>query len=145
MVYNAPARKGITMYYLPPKKEKKTPQIDVFVQTPEGGFISLNELEQRRQKLEGKIDIAKQRIEINKKLIKNHDYNFCRNILWGLCIASACCTFMFSSNKELHKKVAFGTLGAGVVDMGVGIFLSKREKKLKKQDAFLKTQEQRMA
>ena len=129
------------MYYLPTKQEKKTPQIDIFIQTPDGGFISLNELDKRKQKLEKQLNIAKQRKEVVEKLIKNHDYNFCRNILWGLCILSACCTFMFSSNKQLHKKVAFGALGAGVVDMGVGIFLSKREKKLKKQDAFLKTQE----
>ena len=123
------------------------PQIDIFIGTPEKGFVSLNEvIKTEKERLQEKININEQRIIVNKKLLRNYHYDMARTLLWSLCIFSALTIFMVKPyNDSFNKKLAIGTLGLGAVHTGAGVLLSKQKKKLEKQDDFLKQRERSFA
>ncbi len=133
------------MYYLPTKQEKKTPQIDIFIQTPEGGFISLNQIEQKRQKLEKQRDNYQQQISVNQKLIKNHNLQFKSSCASLLLYMAALGVFCYSPKSKIGE-VAFWTgISTAVTDVVAHSVLTKHEKKLKQEISLLKQQERSLA
>ena len=141
------------MYHLLPKQEKKTPQIDIFIQTPDGGFISLNQIEQKslnqieqkRQKLEKQRDNYQQQISVNKKLIKNHNFQFkssCASLLLYMAALGAFCYSPKSKIGEVARWVGISTV---LTDVVTHTILTKREKKLKQEISLLKQQERSFA
>ena len=133
------------MYHLLPKQEKKTPQIDVFIQTPEGGFISLNQREQKRQKLEEQRDNYQQQLSVNKNLVKNLDLQFKSSCASLLLYMAALGAFCYSPKSKIGE-VAFWTgISTAVTDVVTHTILTKREKKLKQEKSLLKQQERSFA
>ena len=133
------------MYYLPTKQEKKTPQIDIFIQTPEGGFISLNQIEQKTQKLEKQRDNYQQQISVNKKLIKNHNFQFKSSCASLLLYMAALGTFCYSPNSKVGDAARLVGISTAVTDVVIHTILTKREKKLKQEMSLLKQQERSLA
>ena len=133
------------MYYLPTKQEKKTPQIDIFIQTPEGGFISLNQIEQKRHKLEKQRDNYQQQLSVNKKLVKNLDLQFKSSCASLLLYMAALGAFCYSPKSKIGE-VAFWTgISTAVTDVVAHSVLTKHEKKLKQEISLLKQQERSFA
>jgi len=133
------------MFSLP---KQKGPQIDIFIQGPDGHFISLNEVEGQlkvgKEKIEKQRDNYEQQIKVNEKLIKNHNCDFWRSIVSLLCYV-ACLSTILSPNTKIKKAGFMGTIATGVVSMGTGIALSKQKQKLKQQKTFLEQQERSLA
>ena len=130
------------MYSIP---KQKGPQIDIFIQTPEGGFISLNQIEQKRQKLEKQRDNYQQQLSVNKKLVKNRDLQFkssCASLLLYMAVLGAFCYSPKSKIGEVARGVGISAALTGVVTHTI---LTKREKKLKQEMSLLKQQERSFA
>ena len=133
------------MYYLLQKQEKKAPQIDIFIQTPEGGFISLNQIEQKRQKLEKQRDNYQQQLSVNKKVVKNIDLQFKSSCASLLLYMAALGAFCYSPKSKIGE-VAFWTgISTAVTDVVAHSVLTKREKKLKQEMSLLEQQERSFA
>ena len=133
------------MYHLLPKQEKKTPQIDVFIQTPEGGFISLNQREQKRQKLEEQRDNYQQQLSVNKNLVKNLDLQFKSSCASLLLYMAALGAFCYSPNSKVGDAARWVGISTALTDVVTHTILTKREKKLKQEISLLKQQERSFA
>ena len=133
------------MFCLP---EQKGPRIDIFIQDKDGHFVSLNgvvnQLDERKEKIEKQIDNYNQRIDINKKLIKNLKQDSKRST-YTLLISIACLSALLIHNPKVQTAGFVGALTTAVVNTGAMCVLSKQRKELKQQKAWLERQEQSLA
>ncbi|MBO7483626.1 MAG: hypothetical protein J6T55_00680 [Alphaproteobacteria bacterium] len=133
------------MYSSPKQKD---PQVDILIPDRDGHLVSLDgmiqQLEDRKEKIEKQVDNYQQRIKVTQKLIKNLKLDSMRST-WSLVISMACLSALLTHN-QLARKVAFTTVATtAVVNPVAMVVLSKQRKNLKQQKTFLEEQERSLA
>ena len=127
------------------KKDNNVVKVDIFIQGRDGFCVPFSavceRLEEKKRKLIRKKQITKQRLSILNKMIRNSRYEQVRcGLTVLLYLISVGCVFY--PNRQVQKTGGvIGVTTAAVSCMAV-FSLNRHYKKLQKQDAYWKKQEQ---
>ncbi len=127
------------------KTDKNGVKVDIFVPDRDGFFVPLStlceHLEEKKQRLIRKKQITKQRLAILTRMVKNSRYEQVRfGVTLLLYLISLGC--FFHPSRQVQKTAVGVATTTIVVSEMIGFSLKRDYRKLQKQNAYWKQQEQ---
>ncbi|MDY6407464.1 MAG: hypothetical protein SPL08_02005 [Pseudomonadota bacterium] len=134
MVYNTPKEKMEHPLF------KTNTHSETWTKMPEESVAPAKKVNQSEQEdVQHKVNICRNQISVNRKLINNCLYDDIRVFLFGVCyIATICaCT---NSHPKIQKAGIFGAVATMTLNMGAKEILRWQKERLNEQKVFWKRQ-----